>query len=76
VIVTRNGRAVTALLAVRDDEKSRTTGSGPLATPTSPLETSRQQIRETEGIGHEDFWAEMEEEEPGQGWRKSKKTAA
>ncbi|HEY2292389.1 MAG TPA: hypothetical protein VGM86_16960 [Thermoanaerobaculia bacterium] len=29
------------------------------------LETARQQIREGEGISHEDFWREMDEEKPG-----------
>jgi hypothetical protein len=41
------------------------------------LETARQQIREGEGISHEDFWLEMDEEKPRQGRRrKGKKTAA
>ena len=28
------------------------------------LETARQQIREGEGISHEDFWLEADEEKP------------
>lgn len=30
----------------------------------SILKTARQQIREGEGISHEDFWRGMDEEEP------------
>ncbi|HEV7506401.1 MAG TPA: hypothetical protein VGS07_15975 [Thermoanaerobaculia bacterium] len=40
------------------------------------LETSRQQIRGGEGIGHEDFWREMDEEKPHQGRGKGEKTVA
>ncbi len=65
VIVTRNGRPVAALLAVRDDEELER-----LVLAHSPrfrtiLETARQQIREGAGIGHEDFWRDMGEEKAG-----------
>lgn len=40
------------------------------------LETARQQISEGAGIGHEDFWKEMETKKPGRGRSKgSGKTA-
>lgn len=76
VIVTRNGKAVAALLAVRDDEELER-----LVLAHSPrlrvlLETARQQIREGEGISHEDFWLEMDEEKPGKKRGKGKKSAA
>jgi prevent-host-death family protein len=65
VIVTRNGRAVAALLAVRDDEELERLVLAHSPRLRAVLETSRQQIREGEGISHEDFWREMAEEKPG-----------
>ena len=72
VIVTRNGRAVAALLAVRDDEELERLVLAHSRRLRALLETARQQIREGEGIGHEDFWREMDETKPG----KKKRTAA
>ncbi len=37
------------------------------------LKTARQQIREGEGISHEDFWREMDEEGPSSKRPKGKK---
>lgn len=62
VIVTRNGRPVAALLGVRDDEELERLILAHSARLRTLLETARQQIREGEGISHEDFWREMEEE--------------
>jgi len=76
VIVTRNGRAVAALLAVRDDEELERLVLAHSPRLRAILETARQQIREGEGISHDDFWLEMEEKKPPQGRRKGKKTAA
>ena len=76
VIVTRNGRAVAALLAVRDDEELERLVLAHSPRLRAILETARQQIREGEGISHEDFWLEMDEMKPRQGRRKGKKTAA
>jgi len=64
VVVTRNGRAVAALLAVRDDEELEGLILGHSARLRGLLENARQQIREGEGISHEDFWQEMSEEKP------------
>jgi prevent-host-death family protein len=66
VIVTRNGKAVAALLAVRDDEELERLVLAHSPRLRAILETARQQIRAGEGISHEDFWHEMEEE-PGKG---------
>jgi prevent-host-death family protein len=66
VIVTRNGKPVAALLAVRDDEELERLVLAHSPRLQSILKTSRQQIREGEGISHEDFWREMDEEEPGE----------
>ena len=80
VIVTRNGKAVAALLAVRDDEELERLVLAHSPRLQALLATSRQQVREGQGIGHEDFWAEMEEgeegEKPHKGRGKGKKAAA
>ena len=76
VIVTRNGKAVAALLAVRDDDELERLVLAHSPRLQALLETSRQQIREGEGISHENFWLEMDKEKPSQGRRKSKKAAA
>lgn len=73
VIVTRNGKPVAALLAVRDDEELERLVLAHSARLRTILETARQQIREGAGIGHDDFWKEMEAKKPGKG--RSKKTS-
>jgi prevent-host-death family protein len=72
VIVTRNGKPVAALLAVRDDEELERLILAHSARLQAILEAARQQIRQGEGISHEDFWKEMEEEKPAKGKRKAK----
>lgn len=62
VIVTRNGRPAAVLLAIADgDELER------LVLAYSPkfqaiLNAGRNEIRETGGIPHEDFWRQVEAE--------------
>ena len=61
VVVTRNGRPVAVLLSVTEEEELER-----LVLAYSPkfraiLGRARQQIRETGGIGHEDFWQEESE---------------
>jgi prevent-host-death family protein len=61
VVVTRNGKPVAVLLAVRDDETLED-----LILAHSPrfqaiLETSRRQIREGQTLSHDDFWAGLSE---------------
>lgn len=62
VIVTRNGRPAAVLLAITDgDELER------LVLAYSPkfqaiLNAGRNEIRETGGIPHEDFWQQVEAE--------------
>jgi prevent-host-death family protein len=65
VIVTRNGRPVAALLAVQDDEELERLVLAHSPRLQSILKTARQQIGEGQGIGHEDFWREMDEEDTG-----------
>jgi len=76
VIVTRNGKAVAALLAVRDDDELERLVLAHSPRLQALLEPARQQIREGEGISHEDFWLEVDEEKPPQDGAKRKKAAA
>ena len=62
VIVTRNGKPAAVLLSVEDEDEIER-----LILAYSPkfqkiLSTARQQVRETGGIRHEDFWREVEME--------------
>lgn len=64
VIVTRNGRPVAALLAVKDDEELERLLLAHSPRLQALLETGRQQIRSGQGISHEDFWRGVDEEGP------------
>ena len=62
VIVTRNGRPAAVLLSVQDEDEIER-----LILAYSPkfqkiLGAARRQIREGQGIPHEDFWKEVEAE--------------
>jgi len=59
VVVTRNGKPAAVLLSVDDEDEIER-----LALAYSPkfqkmLSLARQQIREGQGIPHEDFWKEV-----------------
>jgi prevent-host-death family protein len=76
VVVTRNGRPVVVLLAVRDDDELED-----LILVYSPrlqaiLEKSRRQIRAGKGIGHEEFWRAVAAAKPARPRGKRKKPAA
>jgi prevent-host-death family protein len=73
VIVTRNGKPVAALLAVRDDDELERLVLAHSPRLRAILEAARQQISSGEGIGHRDFWREMAEETPGQERRKTRR---
>jgi prevent-host-death family protein len=64
VVVTKNGKPVAVLLSVSDEDEIER-----LILAYSPkfqriLEIAEQQVREGEGIKHEDFWREVESEVP------------
>jgi prevent-host-death family protein len=73
VIVTRNGRAVAALLAVRNDEELERLLLAHSPRLRSILDAARQRIRQGEGVGHDDFWREVDAEPPGKKRRRSGK---
>jgi prevent-host-death family protein len=59
VVVTRNGRPVAVLIGIHDEDEIER-----LLLAYSPrlraiLDESRRQIREGQGIPHEEFWSEM-----------------
>jgi len=59
VVVTKNGKPVAILLSVKDEAEIER-----MILAYSPkfqgiLQTAEQQIREGQGIKHEDFWREM-----------------
>jgi prevent-host-death family protein len=62
VVVTKKGKAVAVLLSVADDDEVER-----LILAHSPkfqkiLNRGKQQIRETGGIKHDDFWQQVEAE--------------
>jgi prevent-host-death family protein len=64
VVVTRNGRPVAVIIGVQDEEEIER-----LLMAYSPhlraiLEHSRQQVREGQWLGEEEFWSQMEETPP------------
>ncbi len=65
VVVTRNGRPAAVMIAVGDDEDELER----LLLSYSPrfqevLRRSREQIRATGGVEHEELWSELDEEAP------------
>jgi len=64
VVVTKNGKPVALLLSVTDEEEIERLILAYSPKFQSLLEIAEQQIREGKGIGHDDFWREIESEHP------------
>jgi prevent-host-death family protein len=64
VVVTRHGKPVAVLLSIEDEEELERLVLAYTPKFQSILEAGRKQIRETGGIGHGEFWQEMEEKRP------------
>ncbi len=62
VVVTRHGKPVAVLLSIEDEEELERLVLAYTPKFQGILEAAREQIRETGGIGHEEFWQEMEAE--------------
>jgi prevent-host-death family protein len=76
VVVTRNGRPVAVIVAVQDEDEIER-----LLMAYSPhlraiLERSRQQFREGQWLGEEEFWSQFEHTQPAKGSAKVKKKRA
>jgi prevent-host-death family protein len=80
VVVTRNGRAVAVIVAVQDEEEVEGLLMAYSPRLRAIVEASRQQIREGDTLGHEEFWAEVERsrasERPGRKRRPAGPAAA
>ena len=62
IVVTRHGKPVAVLLSIEDEEELERLVLAYTPKFQGILEAAREQIRETGGIGHEEFWQEMEAE--------------
>jgi prevent-host-death family protein len=62
VVVTRHGRPVAVLLSIENEEELERLVLAYTPRFQGILEAAREQIRETGGIAHEEFWQELEEE--------------
>jgi prevent-host-death family protein len=65
VVVTRNGKPVAVLLGIEDEEELERLVLAYSKRFRSVVEAARQQIREGNGIPHEQFWQEVESETGG-----------
>jgi prevent-host-death family protein len=77
VVVTRNGRPVAVLIGVQDEEEIENLLMAYSPRLRAILEESRQQIRDGQGIRHEEFWSEIEPTGPAKrpGGKRAKKAA-
>ncbi len=64
IVVTRHGKPVAVLLSVEDEEELERLVLAYTPKFRMILDTAREQIRETGGIEHEEFWRDMEAETP------------
>lgn len=62
IVVTRNGKPVAVLIWVDDEEELERLVLAYTPKFRAILEAARQQIRETGGVRHEDFWQDVEAE--------------
>ena len=60
VVVTRNGKPVAVLVAVHDEDEIERLLMAYSPRLRAILDLSRQQIAEGKGVGHEEFWADVE----------------
>jgi len=64
VVVTKNGKPVAVLLSITDEDEIERLLLAHSPKFNSLLELAEQQIREGKGIGHEDFWRDVEAKTP------------
>jgi prevent-host-death family protein len=60
VVVTRNGKAVAVLIGVNDDEELERLLLAHSPKLRALLDAADRRIEEGQGIGHEEFWQEVE----------------
>ena len=64
IVVTRHGKPVAVLLSIEDEDELERLVLAYTPKFQGILEAARQQVRETGGVRHEEFWQEMETETP------------
>ena len=64
IVVTRHGKPIAVLLSIEDEDELERLVLAYTPKFRAILEAAREQIRETGGIEHEEFWQEMEAETP------------
>jgi prevent-host-death family protein len=64
IVVTCHGKPVAILLSIDDEDELERLVLAYTPKFQGILEAAREQIRQTGGIGHDDFWQEVEEVEP------------
>jgi len=62
IVVTRHGKPVAVLLSIEDEDELERLVLAYTPKFQGILEAARDQIRETGGVRHEEFWQEMEAE--------------
>jgi prevent-host-death family protein len=62
VVITRHGKPVAVLLSIEDEDELERLVLAYTPKFQGILKAAREQIRETGGIRHEEFWQEMEDE--------------
>ena len=62
IVVMKNGKPIAVLLGIRDEDEIERLVLAYSPTFKSILDRGRQQIQETGGITHKDFWRELETE--------------
>jgi prevent-host-death family protein len=76
VVVTRNGRPVAVIVGVQDEDEIERLLMAYSPQLRAILERSRQQFREGQCLGEEEFWSQFEQAPPSKGTGKPKKTRA
>ena len=64
VVVTRHGKPVAVLLSIDDEQELERLVLAYTPRFQGILEAAREQIRESGGIAHEEFWQELEAAAP------------
>jgi hypothetical protein len=64
IVVTRHGKPVAVLLSIEDEDELERLVLAYTPKFQGILEAAREQIRETGGISHEEFWQETGDETP------------
>jgi prevent-host-death family protein len=66
VIITKNGKPVAVLLPMEDDQELERLALAYSRRFQTILHEAREEIRATGGIAHDDFWGEVNTEQPHQ----------